>query len=49
MKKLSRQRHSGYNGKWYSSYSLLTSALDGVRDQRHAPPMLYPGEKHSAY
>jgi hypothetical protein len=28
----------------YSSYSLLTSALDGVCDQRHAPAALYPRE-----
>jgi hypothetical protein len=40
MKKLSQATR----GKGYSSYSLLTSALDGVRDQRHAPATLYPGK-----
>jgi hypothetical protein len=36
-----------YGGAWgeknYSSYSFLTSALDGVRGQRHAPAALCPG------
>jgi hypothetical protein len=27
----------------YSSYSFLTSELDGVGGQRHAPAALYPG------
>jgi hypothetical protein len=31
--------------KRYSSYSLLTSALDGVSGQRHAPAALYPRGK----
>jgi hypothetical protein len=29
----------------YSSYSLTTSELNGVSDQRHAPASLYPREK----
>jgi hypothetical protein len=29
----------------YSSCSLLTSALDGVSGQRHAPAALYPRER----
>jgi hypothetical protein len=29
----------------YSSYSLLTSALDGVSDQSHAQAALYPRGK----
>jgi hypothetical protein len=29
----------------YSSYSCLTSALDGVHGQRHAPATLYPTER----
>jgi hypothetical protein len=29
----------------YSSYSSTTSALDGVSGQRHAPAVLYPGER----
>jgi hypothetical protein len=29
----------------YSSYSFLTSALNGVSVQRHAPAALYPLEK----
>jgi hypothetical protein len=33
----------------YSSYSLLTSALDGVSGQRHAPSVLYPREKDPRY
>jgi hypothetical protein len=32
-------------GERYSSYSFLTSALDGVSGQRHAPAALYPGER----
>jgi hypothetical protein len=32
-------------GRRYSSYSFLTSALDGVIGQRHAPAALYPGER----
>jgi hypothetical protein len=31
-------RHPGVKGEWsYSSYLFLTSALDGVSGQRHAP------------
>jgi hypothetical protein len=40
--KLSMQAPRG--GRRYSSYSFLTSALDGVSDQRHAPTVLYPRE-----
>jgi hypothetical protein len=29
----------------YSSYSFMTSALDGVSGQRHAPAALCPGER----
>jgi hypothetical protein len=29
----------------YSSYSFLTSALDGLSGQRHAPAALYPRER----
>jgi hypothetical protein len=32
---------------WYSSYSFLTSELDGVRGQRHAPAAINPGEEPS--
>jgi hypothetical protein len=36
-------RHGGAWGeRRYSSYSFLTSALDGVSGQRHAPAALYP-------
>jgi hypothetical protein len=36
--KLSRYRHSGHKGeRKYSSYSFLTSALDRVSGQHHAP------------
>jgi hypothetical protein len=31
-------------GRGYSSYSFLTSALDGIRGQRHAPAAFYPRE-----
>jgi hypothetical protein len=31
-------------GEGYSSFSFLTSALDGVSGQRHAPAALYPGK-----
>jgi hypothetical protein len=38
MNKLSRYRHTGDKGeRTYSSYSFLTSALDGVSGQRHGP------------
>jgi hypothetical protein len=33
----------------YISYSFLTSALDGVTGQRHAPVMLYPRGKDLRY
>jgi hypothetical protein len=32
-------------GRKYSSYSFMTSALDGVSGQRHAPATLYPRVK----
>jgi hypothetical protein len=41
--KLSLYRHEGDKGeRKYSSYSFLTSALDGVSGQRHAPASIYP-------
>jgi hypothetical protein len=33
----------------YSSYSFMTSALDGVSGQRHAPAALYPRAKDPRY
>jgi hypothetical protein len=43
---LSRYRHAGDKGKRsYRSYLFLTSELDGVRGQRHAPAALYPQGK----
>jgi hypothetical protein len=37
-------RHAGVKGeRSYKSYSFLTSALDGVSGQRHAPTGLTPG------
>jgi hypothetical protein len=39
-------RHGGAGGgEEYSSYSFLTSALDGVSGQRQAPVALCPGER----
>jgi hypothetical protein len=44
--KLSRYRHAGAKGERnYSSYSIFTSALEGVSGQRHAPAAFYPREK----
>jgi hypothetical protein len=41
--KLSHTRHAGAKGeRSNSSYSFLTSTLDGVSGQRHASPALYP-------
>jgi hypothetical protein len=38
-------RHAGAKGeRKHSSYSFLTSALDGVSGQHHAPAALYPQE-----
>jgi hypothetical protein len=38
-------RHAGAKGeRRYSSYSFLTSALDGVSGHREAPAALYPRE-----
>jgi hypothetical protein len=43
-------RHEGKCGeRRYSSYSYLTSALDGVSGQRHAPAALYPRGKDPLY
>jgi hypothetical protein len=43
-------RHAGAKGeKKYSSYSFLTSALDGVRGQRQSPAALYSQERYSRY
>jgi hypothetical protein len=43
-------RHAGAKGEmsYYSSYSFLTLALDGVSGQCHAPAALYRG-KDSRY
>jgi hypothetical protein len=39
-------RHAGAKGeRSYSFYSFMTSALDGVSGQRHAPAALYPRER----
>jgi hypothetical protein len=44
--KLSRYHHAGAKGeRSYSSYSVLTSELDGVSGQRHALAALYPRER----
>jgi hypothetical protein len=38
--------HRGiWGGRRYSSYSFLTSALDGVSGQHHAPVLFYPRER----
>jgi hypothetical protein len=38
--------HGGaWEDRMYSSYSFLTSVLDGVSGQRHAPAALCPGER----
>jgi hypothetical protein len=43
-------RHAGaWRERRYSSYSFLTSALDGVSGQRHAPAALFPGERTPRY
>jgi hypothetical protein len=42
-------RHTGDKRKRCSSYSFLTSALDGVSDQRHALAALYPRGKDPLY
>jgi hypothetical protein len=48
--KVSRSRHEGAKGeRTYNSYSCLTSALEGVSDQRHASTVLYPRGKNSRY
>jgi hypothetical protein len=48
--KLSRYRHAcDKEERIYSSYSFLTSALDRVSCQRHAPVTLYPREKEPRY
>jgi hypothetical protein len=44
--KLSLYDYAGANGeRIYSSYSFLTSALDGMSGQLDAPNTLYPREK----
>jgi hypothetical protein len=48
--KLPRYRYAGDKGeRKYSSYSFLTSALDGVSGQRHAPVLSLPTEKDHRY
>jgi hypothetical protein len=43
-------RHGGvWGGRRYSSYSFLTSALDWVSSQRHAPAAIYPRGKDTRY
>jgi len=41
--------YGGAGGEEVSSYSFLTSALDGVSGQRHAPAALYPRGKDPRY
>jgi hypothetical protein len=36
-------------GRMSSCYSFLTSVLDGVSGQRHAPAALYPRRKEAQY
>jgi hypothetical protein len=36
-----------HEGERYSSYSFLTSVLDGVSGQRHAPAAIYPRERNT--
>jgi hypothetical protein len=44
--KLSRYCHAGAKGEAkYSSYSFLTSSLDGESGQRQASAALYPWER----
>jgi hypothetical protein len=41
---------AGYNReRRYSFYSFLTSAIEGIIDQRHAPAALYRRGKDSRY
>jgi hypothetical protein len=42
-------RGGAWGERRYSSYSLLTSALDSVSGQRHAPAALYPRGKDLRY
>jgi len=43
---LSRYRHAGTKDeKQYSSYSFLTSTLDGVVGQSNAPAVIYPRKR----
>jgi hypothetical protein len=43
---MSRYHHAGAKGeKRYSSYSVLTSALDGVSGQGHKPEAIYSRER----
>jgi hypothetical protein len=46
----STARHGdAWGERRYSSYSFLTSALDGVSGQHHAPAALYPRGKDPRY
>jgi hypothetical protein len=48
--KLLSYRHAGANGeRRCSSYSVLTSTLDGVSGQHQAPAALYPRGKYPRY
>jgi hypothetical protein len=50
IQKLSRYCHAGGNGKSsYNSYSVLTSTLDEVSGQRHAPAAIYPWKRTPRY
>jgi hypothetical protein len=43
---MSRYHHAAAKGEnRYSSYSVLTSVLDGVSDQGHKPEAIYPRER----
>jgi hypothetical protein len=46
VKKLSCYHHAGAKGEMrYSSYSFLTTTLDGMSGQRHVPAALYPRKR----
>jgi hypothetical protein len=48
--KLSHWHHADDNReRMYSSYSFLTSALEGVSGQSHSPAALYPRRKDHRY
>jgi hypothetical protein len=46
--KLTRTHHTDASERMCSSYSFLTSALDGVSGQRHAPAALYTRDRTPA-